>query len=302
MSRTTGELPPPGTVGGGERRRRGHVIVVAAAAVVVLVTTVIVVLLNGGGEGTTPTTNAPPTTAPPASAGRTPTEAPTTTERPPTTTVQASAADVLGPFLAASATLDDQLHAAATAINGGGPPWTGVSQEMADAVRAAALEPVAKTIPAGLPRDLLTSVILVYSDLSSRRHAMQSFWSAPDLPYQPIDPLAELAGGHAAAVRFDADLAVLQSLAKSTPPVTLAPPDSREAAEVQVYVRLVEVANGGCESRGGAVFTHLPALDWIPSATPAGEGIPSWDGHVAGIQFSADHNASGTWDIQLNAC
>jgi hypothetical protein len=216
--------------------------------------------------------------------------------------VAPSAADVLEPFFTAAATLDTQLHAAATAINGGGPPWTSVSQEMADAVQAAALEPVAETIPAGLPRDVLQSVILVYSDLSSRRHAVESFASAPDLPYQPIDPLAELANGHAAAVRFDDDLADLRSLAQSSPPVTVAPPDSRAAAEALIYVRYVELANGGCDSRGGAVFTHLPALDWNASDTPAGEGIPSWDGHIGGIQFSADHRPDGTWDILINAC
>jgi hypothetical protein len=84
---------------------------------------------------------------------------------------------------------------------------------MAGAVQAAAPGPVAQTIPAGLPRDVLQSVILVYSDLSSRRLAMESFSSAPDLPYQPIDLLAELANGHAAAERFDDDLAGLRSLA-----------------------------------------------------------------------------------------
>jgi hypothetical protein len=68
---------------------------------------------------------------------------------------------------------------------------------MADAVQAANLEPVARSVPAGLPHDLLQSVILVYSDQSSRRHAMQSFARAPDFPHQPIDPLEEIGRSHA---------------------------------------------------------------------------------------------------------
>jgi hypothetical protein len=300
MSKTTGHLLPPGTVGHNGRRRQ-QVVVVAAAAVAVLVTAVIVVWLNRGEDMAT-TATAPSTTTPAASAEQTTTEAPTTTERP-TTTVGASAADALQPFFAAATTLDTQLHAAATAINGGGPPWTGVSQEMADAVQAAALEPVAATVPAGLSRDVLQSVILVYSDLSSRRHAMASFSSAPNLPYEPIDPLAELANGHAAAVRFDDDLADLRSLAESTPPVTVAPPDSRAAAEALIYVQYVELTNGGCDSRGGAVFTRLPALDWTPSTPDSPDiGIPEWDGHVGGIEFSANYNPNGVWDIVIWAC
>lgn len=84
--------------------------------------------------------------------------------------------------------------------------------------------------------------------------------------------------------------------------MTVAGPDSREAAEVLVYVSYVNGANGGCDSRGGAVVTQLPTLDWIPTGNPAGDGIPSWDGHIADIQFSADLNANGTWDVLLNAC
>jgi hypothetical protein len=174
---------------------------------------------------------------------------------------------------------------------------------MADAVQAATLEPVAHAVPAGLPPDLLQSVILVYSDLSSRRHALQSFATAPDFPYQPIEALEELRNGHAAAARFDDDLAALRSLAETTPPVTMAAPDSRAAAEVLLYVRFVELANGGCDSRGGEVFPQLPALDWVPSSPDSPEiGIPEWDGHVGGIEFSAEPTAAGTWNILIWAC
>jgi hypothetical protein len=297
MSKSTEALTPVGPVENG-RRRRGLVIGVTTAVAVVMATVATVAWLgDSDNEATTKATT--PTTALPATAVDA-----TTTEATTTSGVEHSAAEMLGPFLAAAETLDTQLQAAARAINGGGPPWTGVSQEMADAVQGAALEPVADTIPAGLPRDLLQSVILVYSDLSSRRHAMQSFSTAPDLPHLPIDPLAELANGHTAAARFDDDLAALRSLAESTPPVPIVRPDSREAAETSLLVRFVELANGGCDSRGGAVFTELPALDWIPgSASDAPEiGVPEWDGHVGGIEFSAELGQDGTWQIQIWAC
>jgi hypothetical protein len=303
MSKTTVEVASPPTDDGvGRGKRRRLVVGVASTAAVVVVAAGIVALTIGGDdEGTTtaptPTTTeaASPTTTTP------PTTGPATTA---TTPVQPSAADALAPFFSAAATLDAQLMDAATAINSTGPPWTAVSQDVADAVRAAALEPVAQAIPAGLPPELLQSVILVYSDLTSRRSAMQSFWSAGELPYQPIDPLAELANGHAAAVRFDDDLATLRAAAASTPPITVRPPDSRDAAEVLLLVEFVNLANGGCDSRGGAVFTELPTIQWVtivvPDATP--EGFSRWDGRVGGIEFRADLGPDGTWDVMLWAC
>jgi hypothetical protein len=297
MSRTTVDLTPEGPVGNARTRRR-LVIGVTATMAMILATVGMVAWLTGGDDDTTTAGTAPSTAAPAMTADQ------TTTEPQTTTALEPSAADVLTPFLAAAETLDAQLRAAATAINAGGPPWTGVSQEMADAVQAAALEPVAETIPPGLPDDLLQSVILVYSDLSSRRHAIESFSSAPDLPHQPIDLLAEVANGHAAAARFDDDVAALRSRAESTPPVTIGRSDSREAAETLLLVRFVELANGGCDSRGGSVFPELPSLDWISSAAPDAPdiGVPDWDGHVGGIEFSADLGPDGTWEITIWAC
>lgn len=138
VSETT-ELDSPGTVGASGPRRRWRAIVLAATAIVVLVTAATVAWLSGGSEdATTPATA--PSTAPPA-----------VSDEETTTAREATAADVLEPFLAAAATLDTRLHTAATIINGGGPPWTTVSGEMADAVQAADLEPVAHAVPAGLP-------------------------------------------------------------------------------------------------------------------------------------------------------
>jgi hypothetical protein len=298
VSKSTGLLDPPGTVGGSNHKRPWRAIVLAATAAVVLATAGTVAWMSGGDSEDATTSATALSTAPPAVS-----DEQTTSEQPTTTVPHATAADVLEPLLAAAATLDAQLDTAATTINGGGPPWTGVSQEMADAVQAADLAPVANAVPAGLPHDLLQSVILVYSDLSSRRHAMQSFATAPDLPHEPIDLLAELGNGHAAAARFADDLAALRSLAESTPPVTIAAPDSRATAEALLYVKFVELANGGCDSRGGAVFPHLPALDWSPSAPDSPDiGITERDGHVGGVEFSADLTAGGAWDIVIWAC
>jgi hypothetical protein len=305
MTKTTPDLAPAPSAGpedhGARRRQAG--IAAAVAAVLVLVIAGTAIWSSRGGEDTT-TTSATPSTTTSANADPTTTADRTTTEAPTTTAVQPSAVEPLEPFLAAAATLDAQLQEAATAINGGGPPWTGVTQQMADAVQAADIGPVATAVPAGLPHDLLQKVVLVYSDLSSRRRAMESFSSAPDFPYRPIDPLAELANGHAAAVRFDDDLAALRTLAESTPPVTIAAHDSQEAAEALLYLRYVDLANGGCDSRGGAVVTDLPDLDWIhsevPDATP--EGKSEFDGHIGGIQFTADLDTNGSWRIVIQAC
>lgn len=287
------DLTPKAPVGN-EHRRRRLVIGVTTALATFLATVGMVAWLAGGDHETTTERTVPSTAAPAATADQTTT----------TTALEPSAVEVLEPFLAAAETLDAQLQAAATAINAGGPPWTGVSQEMADAVQAAALEPVAETIPPGLPHDLLQSVILVYSDLSSRRHAMESFSSAPDLPHGPVDLLPELANGHAAAARFDGDLAALRALAESTPPVTVARPDSREAAETLLLVQFVELANGGCDARGGSVFPELPPLDWTSSAAPDAPdiGLPEWDGHVGSLEFSAEVGPDGTWEVMIWAC
>lgn len=247
--------PPPG------RKRRW--LVVAAAFVGLLVVGAASFAWLGDGDGSddaAPADEAPttvePSTAPTSEPG---TQGPETTAPP---AEQPNAGDVLAPFLSAAATMDEQLHAAADAINGAGPPWEAVTETVAGTVRAADPALVAATIPAGLPDDLLQAVILVYSDLASRRAAMQSFAYAGTL-YDTEDALLTgLGNGHAAATRFDSDLAAARSLAASTPPVTVAPRDSREAAEVLLLVQYVDKANAGCDSRGGAVVTELPAITW----------------------------------------
>ncbi len=191
--------------------------------------------------------------------------------------------------------MDEQLHAAAEAINGAGPPWETVTEDVAGTVRAADAAVVAGTVPAGLPDDLLRAVILVYSDPASRRAAMQSFADACT-PFDTDEALlAELDNGHAAATRFDSDLAVARSLAGSTPSVTVAPPDSREAAEVLLLVQYVDKSNAGCDSRGGAVVAELPAITW-ESDNSGIIGTPPAD-----VAFSATFGPDG-YQVEIMAC
>ena len=263
----------------------------------VLVATIFVAHLGGGDPATEastprPTTSAP-TVVPPSTTS--PTTAPPTTL--PVTPAPPNAEEALAPFFSAVTTLDSQLSDAATAINGSGPPWTTIDSHAAAAVQAAALEPVAEAIPAGLPPDLLQSVVLVYSDLSSRRHAMTGFAYANGGPVYD-DLLRELRNGSVAAARFDDDLAAARSQAALTPAFTVRSPDSRQAAEVLLVVGFVEEANGGCDSRGGTVLTRLPTIDW-PSTTLTAVGI---DGSTVDLRFNAELGPDGTWDVGFNAC
>lgn len=219
------------------------------------------------------------------------------------TTSRPSAAEDLAAFLSAAATLDQQLHDAAAAINAAGPPWAGTGPEVARSVTAAGLAPVARTIPAGLPHDLQQSVILVCSGLSSRRHAMTSFEITPlAAPHDSTEALLrELGNGQGASAPFDADLAATRALAARTPPITAVPKDSRLGAEALLHVQYVDLGNGGCDSRGGAVATGLPEISWQPVA-----GSPNADGTIgrpgAGIEFTADFRPDGTWHVQVIAC
>jgi hypothetical protein len=279
--------------------RRSLVIVAVAVTVAVIATATTFLVLRDGQEPAPSGAPAPPS---PKVTGLV-----TTTPTP--TATQPSAVEDLAVFLSAAATLDRQLHEAAAAINAAGPPWV-VTEAVARTVSAADVEPVARAIPAGLPPDLLRSVILVYSDLASRRAAMESFAIAHyDIPRGERDAewLAELANGHEAAARFDADLAATRSLAAVTSPIAAVPADSRLVAEKLLLVQFVEKGNFGCGARGGAVLTELPVITWVP---------PSWnpdaDGTIggrnadtedeAGIDFTADFGPDGIWHVEIIAC
>lgn len=172
---------------------------------------------------------------------------------------------------------------------------------MADKVTTADIVPVGRAVPAGMPPDLLRATVLVYSDLVSRRAAMQTFANAGPTGRSADVMLGDLGRGHAAAERFDTDLAALRSLAAGAAPFEPAAPDDRARAEVLLLVRYTDAANLGCDSRGGVVLTELPAIVW--SETPPPGIDPSWQHHgtIGHIDFSANL-VDGTWKVQLWAC
>jgi hypothetical protein len=297
-------------------RGRRHLAVVVAAVVTILIViggTALLVLRDHNSSPAGPGTTASPTsTAPSVSPSTTPSTATPSTPTPDTTTPsstpstdRSSALRALRPFLTAAAELDRQLQEAATAINAAGPPWTTITPSVAAKVRAADLKPVARRIPAGLPAGLQQAVVLVYSDLSSRRHAISSFEFTGSFE-PPLSEgetateagLAQLRNGHAAAVRFDRDLAAVRSLAAATSPIGSYRPSSREQAEVLLLVRYVELANGGCDAHGGAVLTKLPVISWttVPSTGSHWTG----KGTIGGVGFTAKF--TGTWHLELLAC
>ncbi|MFK4084897.1 hypothetical protein ACI2LF_12345 [Kribbella sp. NPDC020789] len=275
----------------------------AAITLAVLVTATAVVMIvrhdtpGPGGAGMptlTVTTTATPSPSP--SPTPTPTRPATPGTTPTRTTASPDATTALAGFFTAAAKLDSQLRTAATAINGSGPPWTAVTPRVAGLVTAADLRPVARTIPAGLPDRLRAAVILVYSDLSSRRHALGSFaWAGPLDGTTTVQLRRELGNGHPAAVRFGRDLADARALASRTSPVPSVPDGSRLTAEILLLIRYADLANGGCDSRGGVVLTTLPRIVWQHESTE-----PARDGSIGGIGFAATYSSG--WQINLFAC
>lgn len=283
------------SAGAGGRDRRW--LIALTAGVLVVAAVAIAGLARNRGDGSDTVTRPPATTSQPAtSTTGAPTSA-TAADATPPTTVGSSAADDLAAFFSAADAMDDQLQAAADAINGTGPPWTAISEDVATTVATADLGPVVVAIPAGLPPELLRPVILVTSDLSSRRAAMESFSYAGPAPRpQDRDLLAELANGHAAAGRFDGYLADARAAAEAHAPVDIAAPGSRAAAELALLVEYVRVANYGCDSRGGAVVTELPTITW--QSDSHGTIGPA----EAGMEFDVTLRADGTWQALFNVC
>jgi hypothetical protein len=252
-----------------------------------------------------PTASTPAT---PATTQATPvTPTPTVTSAP--TVPRRTAAAQLAGFLAAARTMDTRLHRAAQLINAGiSAEAVTVRPATVAAVKAADLGRARREIPAGLDRELLRRVLLVYSDLSSRRMAMDPVTHAgagvvvlPRPSPAPAGPSAEefllaLRNGHAAAVRFESDYAALRSLAARAPAFTEPGQRSRAAAEVDIRVAYIDGANGGCASTGGQVFTRLLPLQW----QSGGDG--RWTGTVNGLGFRAEYRHGGWWRVWLDAC
>ncbi len=230
-----------------------------------------------------------------------------TSSAPSATQTSPSAADQLAGFFGAAQLADAQLRHAAALVNEGiGTTSMSFSPAALAAVKALDTAPVARAIPAGLPAGLLRRVVLVYSDLESRTASLMSIprsgYTSGRLPIGSQDGsyiYRCLGNGAPAAARFAADLAAARALAGATPPVTVAAPDSRAAAEVAVQVTFINVGNSGCDSCGGGVLTTLGTIIW--QRHYEAEGRYS-DGTINGLRFNASYHAGSGWQVQLWAC
>ena len=212
-----------------------------------------------------------------------------------------TAADAMASYFDAAQAMDRQLTAAAALINGGIHGNTmNFDQATVDAL--AAIEPatLAAKIPAGLPPELERRVLLVQSELVSRRAAFNNVTRAEtDHPYV----LRCLSQGAPAAARFAGDLAAARSLAARTPPITNAAPNSRSAADLAVALQYIKSANTCCGSCGGVILTQLPRISW--ATTHGRDGtitvtVPSTTLSET-IPFTAHFVPGSGWSIQLQA-
>ncbi len=231
----------------------------------------------------------------------------TTSPAPATTSPASSAADQLAGFFAAAQLADAQLRHAAALVNEGiGTSSMSFSPAALAAVNALDTAPVARAIPAGLPAELLRRVVLVYSDLESRTASLKGIsntgYTSGRLPISSQDGsyiYRCLGNGAPAAARFGADLAAARALAGATPPVTVAAPDSRAAAELAVQITFINLGNTGCDSCGGGVLTTLGTIIWQRHYELEGRYS---DGTINGLRFNAGYHAGTGWQVQLWAC
>lgn len=235
----------------------------------------------------TPATSAAETSAPPPSA------APSET---------ASAAPDLAPFVARAALVDEQLRTAAARINAAVTPGTfEVDAATAGAVMAADPETAFALLPAGMPQELLDAAITVYSDLATRRAAMNGFEYAGTVSDETSDrqyAIDCLQNGSAAAAAFDGDVASLVALAASLPPIDRPAPDSAEAAELVAVGTWISLGYNGCDSCGGEPVRSAPEVTW--DVAPGSGGAPA--GNVRGLPFTATFTSADGWQVIFNAC
>jgi len=234
-------------------------------------------------------------------------------------TTTPSAANALEAFFAAADQQDAQLRSAADLINNG-VSASRITLSMSTKTAVAAIDPaiVARTIPAGLDPQLQRAVLVVYSELDSRRQAMRR---VADLAHEPgtsvlarngtavgggIDLMRCLVNGAPAAARYTVDVASARALAQRIPAAASASPQSRAAADLALRIALINGHNIGCASCGGFVAAGLEPVTWQPSTVA---GI-HWDGTIggsdstpaAGIRFQATYLPGKGWQVRLNAC
>ena len=248
----------------------------------------VIAVAAGCGQATTKTST-PPSSQPAASS-------PTVTVPPKPT-----AADGLAAYFAAARRASARVHAAAQAINGelGSSGTPTFSQATKNAVKRADPWFAGAYIPGGLKPDLAWAVLRVQNDLEARWYAFRPVTEPFSSPGEGrSDLLRCLAGGATAAARYTADLHTARRLAAASAAFVPAKPDSRASAEVAIELQTIMLANGGCDSCGGYLFTSMPAIIWHTSHIA---GI-TWGGTVGRIPFRATYHAGSGWKVQLNAC
>lgn len=279
-----------------------------ARAVTVLLTSVLLIPVPlGACSGTTPnaqgsgatSAQTEPVPSTPATSSAATSSAPTSTSE---TSQAPSAAADLAPFVAQAARVDERLRAAAARINAVVTPGTfEVDAATAAAVGAADPQTAFDLLPAGMPADLLDAAITVYSDLATRRAAMNPFAYASTVSDETSDrqhAIDCLRNGSAAAAAFDADVAALVALAASLPPIERPAPDSTEAADLAVIGTWISLGYNGCGSCGGDPVRHAPEVSW--DVAPAGGATAT--GNVRGVTFTASYASESGWHVRLNAC
>lgn len=259
------------------------------------VVAVVVAALVGTGCTGTPASG-------PNGTGSTSTMAPT----PSTTTTRTpSALDDLATFFAAAARVDANLKAAARAVNGGiGSDRIVFDQSTVGAVEAADPSAAATAIPAGMPPELLQSVLVLYNDLVSRRAAFNGVKVGRFTPteFDYTYNLQCLHNGAAAAAQFATHAAATRWLAATLPHFTAAPADSRAAEELAVRIVWIRGGNNGCANCGGYVIKDFVPIIWYPTrVTPPGSPTPA-DGTINTIPFSGLYVPGKGWDVVLQAC
>lgn len=245
----------------------------------------------------------------PAPGGGTP--APSSRPAPSSTRATAppapSAARQLAAFMAAAEDADGQLRHAAALVNGDiGATSMRFTPATLAAIRGLGNAPATRAIPAGLPTELLREVLVVYGDLASRTGAFGGVRvygsSGRELPTGGQDAKEVLRGLHngaPAAARFNADLAAVHTLAQQTPPVNIAPPDSRAAAELALRLDSINKRNSCSDDFGGWAPSTLEPVIWQPSTD---QHFSHYAGTISGIRFQADYTAGHGWEIIIYAC
>jgi len=248
------------------------------------------------------------TSAPAATTTRSTTATASTTTTPgTTTTTPSSAASDLAPFFAAAAHEDAKLKVAATLVNRGiGKTAVTFDQATVDAVHGLDPKAVSATIPNGIEPGLKRAVLLVYSDIMSRRMAMSRVGNVGTYPMSDYgDLLTCLHNGSLAAARYPGDLAAARELAAQSPPVVSVPADSRSAEDLAVRLNEIDLQNSGCGSCGGYTPTELVPVTLYSQPTYYPRGHVNVDGTIGangGVGFTARYNAATGWTVQLIAC